>query len=137
MNETVESLVAFCRENDRVCPLPLLWNELWEMLPNRSQVGVGWQPPLPLILAACHHQSPLLVLRKRCGCQCHRLKGPAAKRSGRSTRSQYIEAVAPLFPAPTFATKSAHSVIRRDATFLVALGVRADKDRFLSAPAMT
>ena len=62
-----------------------------------------------------HHQSPLLVLRKRCGCQCHRLKGAAAKRSGRSTRSQYIEAVAPLFPAPTFATESANRVIRCDA----------------------
>jgi hypothetical protein len=54
MSETVESLVAFCRENDRVCPLPPLWNELWEMLPNRSQVGSGWRPPLPLILAAWH-----------------------------------------------------------------------------------
>jgi hypothetical protein len=41
MSETVESLVAYCRENDRVCPLPPLWNELWEMLPNRSQVGAS------------------------------------------------------------------------------------------------
>jgi hypothetical protein len=54
MSETVESLVAYCRENDRVCPLPPLWNHLWEMLPNRVRVGAGWQPPLPLILAAWH-----------------------------------------------------------------------------------
>jgi hypothetical protein len=51
MNESVESVVAYCRENDRVCPLPPLWNRLWEMLPGRSRVAVGWQPP-PLILAA-------------------------------------------------------------------------------------
>ena len=54
MNESVEGLVAFCRVNDRVCPLPLFWNRLWEMLPDRAQVGAGWQPPAPLILAAWH-----------------------------------------------------------------------------------
>ena len=51
-SETVESLVAYCRENARVCPMPQHWHRLWEMLPNRVQVNVGWQPPLPLILAA-------------------------------------------------------------------------------------
>lgn len=54
MSDTVESLVAYCRENNRVCPLPNLWKRLWEMLPNRVQVEAGWQPPLPLILAAWH-----------------------------------------------------------------------------------
>jgi hypothetical protein len=54
MSETVESLVAYCRENDRVCPLPVPWNRLWEMLPGRSRVGASWQPPPPLILAAWH-----------------------------------------------------------------------------------
>ena len=52
MAETVESLTAYCRENNRVCPLPDLWHQLWKMLPNRIQIGAGWQPPLPLILAA-------------------------------------------------------------------------------------
>lgn len=28
------------------------WNTLWEMLPGRLRVGDGWQPALPLILAA-------------------------------------------------------------------------------------
>ncbi len=55
MSDSVESLVAYCRENKRVCPLPQLWNRLWEMLPNRRRVGVNWQPPPPLILAAWHH----------------------------------------------------------------------------------
>ena len=53
-SETVENLIAYCRENNRVCPLPSHWSRLWEMLPNRVQVGAGWQPPLPLILAAWH-----------------------------------------------------------------------------------
>ena len=54
MSKTVESLVAYCRENNRICPLPSHWNRLWELLPNRTRVGSGWQPPAPLILAAWH-----------------------------------------------------------------------------------
>jgi len=51
MSDPVESLVAYY---NRVCPMPPLWHRLWEMLPNRTRVGAGWQPPLPLILAAWH-----------------------------------------------------------------------------------
>ena len=51
-NKSVQSLIAYCRENSRVCPLPQRWNALWEMLPNRTRVGAGWRPPLPLILGA-------------------------------------------------------------------------------------
>ncbi len=51
---SVESLIAYCRENDRVCPLPQHWQKLWEMLPDRKRVGAGWEPSLPLILAAWH-----------------------------------------------------------------------------------
>ena len=57
MSDSFENLVAYCRENNRVCPLPAHWNRLWEMLPNRTQVGAGWQPSLPLILAAWHDTS--------------------------------------------------------------------------------
>jgi hypothetical protein len=52
MNKEADELIAYCRENNRVCPQPDRWNELWKMLPNRKQVGAGWEPPLPLILAA-------------------------------------------------------------------------------------
>ncbi len=62
LNETPDSLVAYCRENSRVCPLPSLWTKLWEMLPNRSQVGRGWRPPLPLILAAWHDTPAMLKM---------------------------------------------------------------------------
>ena len=46
MSDSVESLVAYCREKKRVCPLPQRWNELWEMLPNRQRRGFGDLPPL-------------------------------------------------------------------------------------------
>lgn len=59
MSESAESLVEYCRENRRVCPLPSLWHQLYEMLPNRRRVGGGWQPSLPLILAAWHEASAL------------------------------------------------------------------------------
>ena len=40
---------------------------------------------------------------------------------------QQIEAITSRSQSPTFATKSAHRVIRRDATFLDAIGATADK----------
>ena len=51
MAETVEALISYCRENGRVCPVPMKWDELWRMLPDRSPQRVGWEPPLPMILA--------------------------------------------------------------------------------------
>ena len=55
--DTTESLISYCRDNKRVCPQPPLWNELWTRLPDKQQKGTGWEPPLPLILAAWHHAS--------------------------------------------------------------------------------
>ena len=57
MQEQLNSLIAYGSENGRVCPLPVPWNELWEMLPERRREGFGWQPPLPLILAAWGNSS--------------------------------------------------------------------------------
>ena len=62
MSDTVEGLVAYCRENDRVCPLPQRWNQLWEMLPGRSGIGADCQPPPPLILAAWHDTPAMLKM---------------------------------------------------------------------------
>ena len=62
MNETVESLIAYSRENSRICPMPDEWNALWELLPERGRVGGGWEPPLPLILAAWHDTPGLLKM---------------------------------------------------------------------------
>ena len=64
MLETPQSLIAFCRENHRVCPMPKSWNALFEMLPNRRRTAVGWEPPLPLILDAWEDTpAPLKTLR--------------------------------------------------------------------------
>ena len=60
--ETVESLIAYCRENDRVCPQPVAWDRLWKTLPDRKQLGTGWQPALPLILAAWHDTPAMLKM---------------------------------------------------------------------------
>ena len=62
MAKTAEELIAYCRENRRVCPQPDLWHELWEMLPNKEQQGVSWEPPLPLILAAWHDTPAMLKM---------------------------------------------------------------------------
>jgi len=48
----LNTLLEYVRQDGRVCPMPQRWNELWEMLPSRQRVGGGWEPGVPLILAA-------------------------------------------------------------------------------------
>ena len=55
----LDQLREYVRQNQRVCPMPDRWNELWKMLPNRHRVGAEWQPPMPLILGAWWHTPPL------------------------------------------------------------------------------
>ena len=52
--ENKEALLVYCQESNRICPMPQMWNELYGMLPGKKRVGGGWEPPLPLILAAWH-----------------------------------------------------------------------------------
>ena len=59
-SKTLESVLALAIQNDRVCPMPQQWNRLYELLPNRHRVGSGWQPALPLILAAWYEASDSL-----------------------------------------------------------------------------
>ena len=47
MSETTESLIAYCQENRRVCPVPQQWDKLWKGLPNRTRKDGQWQPPPP------------------------------------------------------------------------------------------
>ena len=51
-DQLLHSLIEFATQSDRVCPIPPKWNELWKLLPDRHRVGAGWNPALPLILAA-------------------------------------------------------------------------------------
>ena len=49
---SLQELIDYCKDKDRVCPQPQLWNEMWNKLKDKKQIGARWQPPLPLILAA-------------------------------------------------------------------------------------
>ena len=49
---TLEQTLKLTKENNRVCSLPQKWNQLYDMLPNKSRKGNGCEPSLPLILAA-------------------------------------------------------------------------------------
>jgi hypothetical protein len=51
--EDLTSLWAYCTQKERVIPRD--WNKLYKMLVNRRQLpSGGWEPALPLILAAWH-----------------------------------------------------------------------------------
>lgn len=56
--ESFEVLWRICTENSRV--VPKRWDKLYKMLANKRQLpSGGWEPPLPLILAAWHETSML------------------------------------------------------------------------------
>lgn len=51
--ETFEELWKYSIANNRICPNPDKWNDLFQMLKNKKQKNSGgWEPSLPLILAA-------------------------------------------------------------------------------------
>jgi len=55
-----ESLWELCTANNRLVPMPPQWSDLYGMLKNtRQKPSGGWEPPLPLILAAWHHSMPI------------------------------------------------------------------------------
>jgi hypothetical protein len=57
----LDDLLTYCQSNDRVCPKPNSWHELWQMLPAR-QGPEGWEPALPLILAAWYETPAMLKM---------------------------------------------------------------------------
>jgi hypothetical protein len=56
---TLEATLALTQQDKRVCPMPQAWQRLYKLLPNTHRVGNGWEPPLPLILAAWDFSSDL------------------------------------------------------------------------------
>lgn len=52
MTQTLDEVLEFCALNQRVCLMPMRWNDLYKMLPATRRVGVGYEPAAPLILAA-------------------------------------------------------------------------------------
>jgi hypothetical protein len=59
MANRMEAFHAKVKERGWVCPQPQKWHAMWELLPNKSRKGAGWEPPLPLILAAWWETSNL------------------------------------------------------------------------------
>lgn len=55
--DTVESVKALCRSNDRVSLLPKHWNQIWKSLPGRIETAGGWESPVPMVLGARYHFS--------------------------------------------------------------------------------
>lgn len=51
---TLDEVLRLATQDSRVCPLPQEWNKLYELLPGKRRAGNGWEPALPLILAAWH-----------------------------------------------------------------------------------
>lgn len=55
-----ESVWAYCISKNRLVPMPPQWNELYKMLRNTGQKpSGGWEPSLPLILAAWQNSMPI------------------------------------------------------------------------------
>jgi hypothetical protein len=50
MDEKLKALLEFVKADGRVCPMPVSWERLWDMLPDKTHIGRGWDPPLPLNL---------------------------------------------------------------------------------------
>jgi hypothetical protein len=58
--ETFDTLWKYFTDNNRICPMPMKWNDLFGMLKNTKQNSDGgWTPSLPLILAGWEHTVPL------------------------------------------------------------------------------
>ena len=51
--ETFESLWEYCNSNNRVCPMPMKWNDLFNILKDNNKLD------LPLILNGWEISSPL------------------------------------------------------------------------------
>lgn len=45
---SIEQAMAEARRNNRVCPQPQAWQQLYQMLPGKKQMSRGWEPQAPL-----------------------------------------------------------------------------------------
>lgn len=62
--QMLDDLLEYVQRHGRVCPMPQRWSELWEMLPERTRVGLGREPSPPLILAAWWDTPALLKMAR-------------------------------------------------------------------------
>lgn len=45
---SLETVVAFARRHNRVCPLPSEWQRLFDLVPDKKQTSRGWRPEAPV-----------------------------------------------------------------------------------------
>jgi hypothetical protein len=55
--DTVDGLIGYCSENERVCPVPNKWNELFQMINKNHKHGSVSELKIPLILGGWWHSS--------------------------------------------------------------------------------
>ena len=62
MSDAVETLVAYCRENNRVCPLPPLWS-VGRTLGDAAQphAGRSWMAASTTLILAAWHDAPAML----------------------------------------------------------------------------
>jgi hypothetical protein len=58
MPNKIDCLIAYCRQDGRICPNPGTWSTLWSLLP-----AADGEPPAPLILAAWNAPALFKMLR--------------------------------------------------------------------------
>jgi hypothetical protein len=57
MSDKLDAFRGGAANSKGVCPQPQAWQALWEMLPEKTRRGAGWEPPVPLILAGWSYSS--------------------------------------------------------------------------------
>jgi len=62
-DEGLTSLIEYATSNRWICPQPCRWIALFEMLPDTRRVGNGYEPAVPLILAAWDTPALFKILR--------------------------------------------------------------------------
>lgn len=50
-------VAGLCTKNNRICPMPSHSQNLYNLLSDKERKGMGWNPPVPMILAAWHEAS--------------------------------------------------------------------------------
>jgi hypothetical protein len=55
MDKAISELLGYCQSNNRVCPKPVDWIQLWQILIDRKKSGTEWQLSGPPIRAAWWH----------------------------------------------------------------------------------
>lgn len=55
----LDTFLEFCSAENRICPQPKFWNELYELFPDKRRTDSGWELPLPLILGAWTNSTDL------------------------------------------------------------------------------